>query len=463
MRDSRFPFPYNKKFMIVMKFGGSSVRNAERIRGVAEIVRRYRDRKPVVVLSALGGITDLLFDTAREALEGRNGLLPTLRKRHEDVAKDLGVDFDLLHDNFAELAVLLKGISLMKEITPRTLDYVVSFGERFSTRLIAAFFTANGIPAGQHDAFDIGMHTDDNFGSAQPLPEVYEEIGKRIRATDRVPVVTGYIGKTRNGDITTLGRNGSDFTASILGAAIGAEEIQIWTDVDGIMTADPNVCPRALPIKGMTFKEASELAYYGGRVLHPSTIVPAIQRGIPVKVLNTFKPEGSGTTVLAQLENVSPGVKAIVHRKNQHIVSIQSTRMLMGHGFLARIFEIFGRHKIVVNMVTTSEVTVSVTTDSPVNLDAAAKELGSFAEIEIEKDRTIVCVVGEGISITPGIAGDIFQALREAAVNVLMISQGASKINVAFVVADEDAERAVQALHDRFFSRVGSAIGREES
>jgi len=437
--------------MIIMKFGGSSVQEADRIRAVAEIVRRHLDRRPIVVASALRGTTDDLFTLAEDALQGNHDRLEVIRKAHERLSGELGVDPDLIREPLAELSVLVKGISLVKELTPRTLDYVVSFGERLSTRIIAAHFRKTGIPAEQHDAFDIGMITDDAFGSAQPLPEAYERLRDRLTRFDRLPIVTGYVGKTRTGDITTLGRNGSDYTASILGAAVRAEEIQIWTDVDGVMTADPRTCPDARPIERMTFDEASELAYYGGRVLHPSTIVPAMSAGIPVRVLNTFRPDAAGTTIVPRTADSQPGVKSIASYKNQFIINIRSTRMLLGHGFLARIFEIFGRHKIVVNMVSTSEVTVSVTTHSPRNLEEAARDLREFAEVDVEQDRAILCVVGEGIRQTTGIAGDIFQALKEAQVNVLMISQGASKINVAFVVRNEDAERAVRALHDKFF------------
>jgi aspartate kinase len=434
-----------------MKFGGSSVSNGERIRNVFSIVKSRLDRKPLVVASAFRGITDELFALAEESLKGNDSRLEKIRSRHYEVAGELGVDRDVVKDQLAELAVLLKGISLVKELTPRTLDYVVSFGERLSTRILAAYFTKAGIPTEQHDAFDIGMITDDQFGGAQPLPEADAEIKRHVSKMTKLPLVTGYVGKTRNGDITTLGRNGSDFTATILGAAIGAEEVQIWSDTDGIMTADPRVAPDAKPIEQLTFEEASELAYYGGKVLHPATIVPAIRKKIPVRALNTFKPDHPGTTILPTIAQNPTGVKSIAYHLGNYVVNITSSRMLMGHGFLARIFDIFAKHKIVVNMVATSEVSVSVTTDSARNLDLAQKELEQIGDVTIEKDRAIVCVVGEGLKFTPGVAGDIFGALKDAGVNVLMVSQGASKINVAFVVKNDDAHKSVQALHQRFF------------
>src|SRR5262245_6205194 len=437
--------------MIVMKFGGSSVSDGPRIRAVIEIVRARLARQPVVVASAFRGVTDDLFAAAEEALTGKEGLLEKVRGRHQSVIADLGLPADLVNEVLSELAVLLKGISLVKELTPRTLDYVVSVGERLSTRIIAAAFDQAGIPASQHDAFDIGMLTDDQFGHAQPLPDAEAELRRHVLPMKRLPIVTGYVGKTRGGDITTLGRNGSDFTATIVGAAIGAEEIQIWSDTDGVMTADPRVVPSAKPIAFLTFDEASELAYYGGKVLHPSTIVPAVLKGIPVKVLNTFKPSHPGTTILQKLDSPQAGVKSIAHHLSNYVVNIRSSRMLMGHGFLARLFGVFAEHRVVVNMVSTSEVTVSVTVDSPRRLDEAVESLSKFAEVTVEEGRAVVCVVGEGLRSTPGIAGLVFEALREASVNVLMISQGASKINVAFVVADRDAEAAVRALHRKFF------------
>jgi aspartate kinase len=438
--------------MIVMKFGGSSVANAERIRNAVDIVKGRLARKPVVVASALRGVTDELFKLAEEAVKGHSPGIEKIETRHQDLMMELGVDSSLLDSLYSELSVLLKGISLVKELTPRTLDYVVSFGERLSTRIIAAFFAKAGVPAEQHDAFDIGLLTNEEFGAAQPLPEADAEIKRHVSKMDRVPVVTGYVGKTRGGDITTLGRNGSDFSATILGAALGAEEIEIWSDVDGIMTADPRLVPTAKAIESLTFDEASELAYYGGKVLHPATITPAVRKNIPVRCLNTFKPDHPGTPIVPAISGPAPrGIKSIAHNLHNLIVTVSTPRMLQGHGFLARIFDVFGRHKISIDMVSTSEISVSVTLDTNRNLDAAVADLRQFAEVSIEKDKAIVCVVGEGMRNTPGIAGDIFMAMKEAGVNVLMISQGASKISVAFLVDDADAQKAVQALHRKFF------------
>ncbi len=437
--------------MIVMKFGGSSVANAEKIRQVVEIVKGRLPRKPLVIASAFRGVTDDLFKLGEEAVKGTAPSIDALRKRHQDALKEMGLDADLLKNELAELEVLLKGISLVKELSPRSLDYVVSFGERLSTRIIAAYFTKLGVPAQQYDAFDLGLVTTDDFGGAQPLPEADVVIKSNVSRLTKLPIVTGYIGKTKGGSITTLGRNGSDYSATIFGAAIDAEEIEIWSDVDGIMTADPRLAPSAKPLEALTFDEASELAYYGGKVLHPATIGPAVRKGITVRCLNTFKPDHPGTVIVAKTKPGGPAIKSIAHNLKNLILTISSPRMLQGHGFLARIFEVFGRHKISIDMVATSEVSVSVTLDSNRNLEAAVEDLRKFAEVAIEKDKCIICVVGDGIRVTPGIAGDVFQALKEAQVNVLMISQGASKINVAFVVEDADCAKAVQALHRKFF------------
>ncbi len=437
--------------MIVMKFGGSSVANAERIRNVLSVVKGRLPRKPLVVASAFRGVTDELFKLAGEAVKGRSPGIESVENRHQDAILELGLDPDLLDPLYSELSVLLKGISLVKELTPRTLDYAVSFGERLSTRIIAAFFTKSGVPSEQHDAFDIGLLTNDEFGGAQPLPEADAEIRRHVEKMTRVPVVTGYVGKTRNGDITTLGRNGSDFSATILGAAVGAEEIEIWSDVDGIMTADPRLVPAARPLESLTFDEASELAYYGGKVLHPATITPAVRKNIPVRCLNTFKPDHPGTPIVPATGALPKGIKSIAHNLHNLIVTVSTPRMLQGHGFLARIFEVFGRNRISIDMVSTSEISVSVTLDTNRHLEAAVAELRQFAEVSVERDKAIICVVGEGMRNTPGIAGDIFMAMKEAGVNVLMISQGASKISVAFLVDDPDAPKAVQALHRKFF------------
>ena len=439
--------------MIVMKFGGSSVAGAEKIARVVEIVRARRARKPVLVVSAFRGVTDELLALAREALDGNLGRLDAIAARHRDAARELGVDAAPLEPLLDELRALARGIALIRELTPRTLDRAASFGERLSARLIAAAFTKAGIPARAVDAFEAGLITDDRFGGAVPLPEADAALKKYFDAVKELPVVTGFVGRTRGGEITTLGRNGSDYSATILGAALGAEEVDIWSDTDGVMTADPRAVPTARPLGVLSFAEACELAWYGGKVLHPHTLVPAMKKDIPVRVLNTFKPEHPGTAILANPKE-APGdgpLKSVAFKRGQLIVSASSPRMTSGPGFLARIFAAFARHEVDVDMIATSEVAVSATTSSERGVDRAAAELSGEFEMTVERGLTVICAVGDGIQSRPGVAADVFSAVGAAGVNVRMISQGASRNNVAFVVDDADAEKAVRALHDRFF------------
>lgn len=435
--------------MIVMKFGGSSVGDAERIRQVTEIVRAALPRKPVVIISAHKGVTDLLLRLGEQALQGKIDVAP-LRERHVKIIRDLGLAETIMENLLDELTNLLQGISMVKELTLRTRDYVLSFGERLSARTVAAWFVKAGIESTAVDAFELGLMTDSNFGSASPLPEADAIMHWNMKRFAGVPVVTGYIGKDKSGDITTLGRNGSDYSATIIGAAIDAEEVQIWTDVDGLLTADPDVVPGAVPVATMSFNEASELAYYGGGKLHPYALIPAVRKGIPVRVLNTFRPQSKGTVILGRTE-VKEAIKSIAYKEDLILITIVSSRMLMHSGFMAKIFEIFGNHKIVIDMVATSEVSVSLTTDSDRNLEQAVQELSKFSEVTVERGKAIICVVGEGIRQSNDVPAQVFTAMRDREIRVLMISQGSTRVNLAFLVENKDAYKAVQALHDTFF------------
>ncbi len=438
--------------MIVMKFGGSSVGAPDRIGRVIEIVRGRLARRPVVVVSAFRGVTDDLLALGREALTGDLDRLEAVARRHRDAARELGVDASSLEPLLAELAELARGVSLLKELTPRTMDRLAGFGERLSVRLVAAAFTKAGIAARPVDASDAGLVTDESFGSAAPLPEADALLRAALSAPGPLLIVTGFIGRTRGGELTTLGRNGSDFTATILGAALGAEEVEIWSDVDGIMTADPRLVPSAKPLGTLSFAEACELAHYGGKVLHPHTLVPAMRRNIPVRALNTFKPEHPGTRIVAKAEPAhGVPLKSIAFKRRQLILSASSPRMLSGPGFLARIFSVLAAHDIDVDMVATSEVSVSATTGDEKGVAKAVEELAGEFETTVERGMSVVCAVGDAIQSTPGVAAEIFAAMKTAGVNVRMISQGASKNNVAFVVEDKDVEAAVKSLHARFF------------
>lgn len=437
--------------MLVMKFGGSSVANAERVKNVCAIVKNNLHRHPVMVVSAHGGVTDMLIDAAKRSVTGKLDISP-IRKIHLDMVKELKLDPAPTEKLLNELEVLLQGISLVRELTPRTLDYVMSFGERLSIRTVAAYMTSQGVHATAVESCDLGMITSSDFGSATPLPEADPIIEWNIKRYDTVPVITGFIGKDKKGNITTLGRNGSDYTAAIVGAAIGAEEIQIWSDVDGVMTADPTIIKEAMPIEKMSFDEASELAYYGGR-LHPYTLIPAVRKSIPIRILNTFEPDNKGTLILSESKETEGVIKSIVYKENLFLINVVSTRMLFHHGFMAKIFEIFNNYSIVIDMIATSEVSVSLTTDNDVNLDAAIKDLAQFAEVTVEPDKAIICVVGEGLKHSRSVTSTIFNAVEKGKINVQMISQSAKKINIAFLIDDDDILTTVQLLHNTFFSK----------
>lgn len=441
--------------MIVMKFGGTSVGSAERIMSCAEVVRRNLSRSPIVVVSAHSKVTDMLIALARKAVKGQPEI-DEVRERHLRIIADLGLKPSLVEKLLGELEVLLKGISLVKELTPRTLDYVLSFGERMSVRTVAAAFEKAGLPATAVDAFDLGMITDSNFGSAVPLPEADNIIAWNVKRFEKLPVVTGYIGKNKEGDITTLGRNGSDYTAAILGAACAAEEIQIWSDVDGVCSADPAIVKGAHSIDEMSFDEASELAYYGGRI-HPATLVPAVKKDIPIRLKNTYKPENPGTLIRRKVP-VKGIVKSVVYKEDLFMIELLSTRMLQHHGFMSRIFEVFGKYGIVVDMIATSEVSVSLTVDSDRNLEPAIRELQEFSEVQVEGGKAIVCVVGEGIRNHIGVPGQVFGALRDAGIQVQMISQSAMNINITFLVNNDQVPRTVAVLHETFFGPGAAAL-----
>jgi aspartate kinase len=437
--------------MIVLKFGGTSLGTPDTINTAREIVCARLAEGPIVVVSAHAGVTDALFELAHDAVRGRHDTFD-LRQIHYNLIDALGLERDIIQHDLDELEELLKGISYVKELTPRSLDYAVSFGEKFSTTIVAAHFTRQGLPSVAVNSYDLGLVTDSNFGSANPLPRSEAAIAENIAGfREQVPVVTGYIAKDENGDITTLGRSGSDFTASFIGAAVGAAEIQIWTDVDGVMTADPTIVGEAITVSRLSFEEASELAYYGARVIHPAALVPAIRKDIPVRVLNTYRPEHPGTVIVRRCEQTQSTARAVVYKKNLTLINVVSTRMLLQHGFMAKLFDVLNRHRIVIDMIATSEVSVSMTTDTRQNLKHAVKEISEYSEVTVEDQKAIVCVVGEGIRRDARAPGEVFRALADEGINIHMISQGATKINIAFLVDNSDVKRTIKTLHDKFF------------
>ena len=438
--------------MLVMKFGGSSVANRAQIECVLGIVKSRVDRLPIVVSSAHKGVTDALVHAARSAAAGRYEPEHVL-DRQKAVAESLGCDGALLGPLYDEIADLLRGIHLVKELSPRSLDYISSFGERMSVRCIADFFTRNGLPADAHDVWDLGFITDSHFGRARPTPGFEARVKAAFAALpkNRVPIVTGFIGKNVEGEITTVGRNGSDLTATLLAAALGAEEAQIWTDTDGVMTADPSLVEGARNIPDMRFDEAAELAYFGSRVLHPSTLLPAMAAKIPVRVLNTNRPDHHGTVIQERGRENPQRITSVAYKEGQLVLRLSSTRMFGEAGFLARVFDVCARHGVVIDVVCTSEVSVCFTANDKALLEAAAVELRELGEVEILEGRAILAVVGQHLAKRAGLGAEIMRAVADAGINVEMVSFAAGSINLSMVIADADIDRAVGTLHRVLF------------
>lgn len=455
--------------MIVMKFGGTSVEDAKAIDRTAGIVRGRLKRKPVVVVSAMAKVTDTLLKMAQAAGSGERDaaldLSRSLRERHYNTAGELlgtGV-FTRFHSEleaeFDALDELLRGIAAVGELTPRTTDHVAAYGELLSSRIVSEAFQVRGIPAAPVDSRQC-IVTDGTHMRAVPFfDESNERLNQHVKpllAANRVPVMGGFIGATRAGVTTTIGRGGSDFSAAIVGAGLDAEAIEIWTDVDGMLTTDPNLCRDAHRIRVISFDEAAELAYFGAKVLHPATVLPAVQKNIPVWILNSRNPSCEGTKITARAPHCKNIFKAIAAKKRITIVNVAAPRMLLAHGFLKAIFEAFDRHKVAIDVVSTSEVSVSLTIDSNEAIPALAADLAKLADVKYEGRKAIVCLVGENLRETPGVAARVFGELGD--LKVRMISQGASEINLTFVIAEEDVPSVIQRLHTAFFSELDPAV-----
>ncbi|MFY9608023.1 MAG: lysine-sensitive aspartokinase 3 [Blastocatellia bacterium] len=458
--------------MLVMKFGGTSVQDSAAINQAVKIISARRDRSPVVVVSAMAGVTDALLSMASFARERRfddaASIIDAVRRRHLTTARELlnqapEHSFYLaaqgIEENLKELEGLALSVATLGELTPRTQDAMVSFGERLSSALVAAALDAHGVAAQLVDSRDF-IVTDDRFTSATPdFPQTAARVRKALFPSIKsgvVPVAQGFIGSTKEGVTTTIGRGGSDYSAAIIGAALGADAIEIWTDVDGLMTADPRVVPEALRIRVISFAEASELSYFGAKVLHPSTVLPAVERTIPIHIYNTQNPDCEGTLIVAAPKPSRNVIKSIAFKRSVTIVNVASTRMLLAYGFLRTIFEVFERHQTSIDVVTTSEVSVSMTLDNADQLEAIKRDLGGIGEVSVERDKAIVCVVGDNLKFTSGVAARLFRAIEHT--NVNMISQGASEINLTFVIDDSDAELVVRSLHQEFFSEADPEV-----
>ncbi len=444
--------------MIVMKFGGTSVESAAAIERVAEIVKSRLDRKPVVVVSAMGKTTNKLLAIAHGAISGeRDQALGKLFELRDFHLRESGME-RTVEQHFQELSELIKGLSVLGELTPRSIDAISSFGERLSSLIVTSFFQKHGIHAVHVDARKV-IVTDNRHTHANPLySETYAKLAETVvpLAQDRVVVLGGFIAATNTGIGTTLGRGGSDFTAAIVGAGIGAEEIQIWTDVDGMLTCDPTVYPGGHRVKRISFAEAAELAYFGAKVLHPATVIPAIEKNIPVLILNSRRPQVEGTRILSASIASTNIVKSIACKKKVTVLNIRSLRMFLAHGFLRRIFEVFDRNETSVDMVSTSEVTVSVTLDETQRLAGVLADLREFSDVDVLEDQSIICLVGEKIPMTAGVGARIFKALGP--INARMVSEGASSMNIGFVVDSKDLTQAVQSLHEEFFTELDPAV-----
>lgn len=450
--------------MIVQKFGGTSVQDAEALRRVASIVERVLERRVLVVLSAAAGVTNALLDLAKNAEAGRGTearlCIERLKTRHEHLAEDLISEKRYLEpveiklgEWFSRLETFCNAIAVLKELTPRAKDYIASFGERCSSQIFSAFFESTGRSCVLADARRF-LITDSMFTAAAPL---FERTQERLEAEVRplfslypCVITQGFIGSTEEGLTSTIGRGGSDYSAAIFASLLEAEELQIWTDTDGILTADPTVVPSAKNIKEMTFSEASELAYFGARVLHPSTILPAVKKEIPVRVLNSRRPESTGTLIVGKASTSKGMVKSIAYKEGITLINIVSTRMFLAHGFLENVFDVFHKYQTVVHTVATSEVSVSVTIDTVQSLEEIMKELSIFSNVTVSGSRAIVCVVGENLKNMPGVTARVFKALGDT--NINMISQGASEINLSFVIDQNEVDPTINRLHEEFFA-----------
>ncbi len=448
-----------------MKFGGTSVKDRAAIERLIAIVGRAP--QPVVVVSALSGVTDRLLGIAAEAAAGdidaARGNVKALRERHHTVASVITDDalrktvIADLDKEFDELDRIVGALAVLGDVSPRWFDTIAATGELASSRIVAAALTAHGHPAAWVDSRTVIVTTDEFMAA----PPIFDRTDTALRAAiepiiakKRIPVLGGFVGATERGVTTTLGRGGSDYTGAIVGAAIGADEIQIWTDVDGMLTADPRVVDAPQVAPHLSFAEASELAYFGAKVLHPATIQPAVARDIPVRILNSQRPANAGTLITAKRPTTDGAVTAIASKTGVTVVSITSTRMLMTHGFLRRLFEVFERHKTAVDVVTTSEVSVSVTIDDRRRLPAIIEDLTEFAEVSTENDLALICAVGDGIAADRTFPVRLLSAID--GVPLRMVSQAASRRNVTIVIAASDLPTALNRLHDRFFGEAAA-------
>ncbi|KAL3689146.1 hypothetical protein R1sor_015455 [Riccia sorocarpa] len=458
-------------FTTVMKFGGSSVASAERMQEVANVILSFPLERPIIVLSAMGKTTNNLLKAGEAAVSCGAGKacliseLTSIDKLHRETCQKLGLDESVVDELLEELQSLITGIAMIKELTLRTRDYLVSFGERLSTRIFAAFLNKMGVKARQYDAFEIGFITTDDFANADILDETYEQVGRALLGDyvkdPAIPIVTGFLGKgIKTGRITTMGRGGSDLTATALGRACKLREIQVWKDVDGVLTCDPNIHNGAIPVKELTFDEAAELSYFGAQVLHPQSMRPAREADIPVRVKNSYNIKAPGTVIKKTRDLSEAQLTSIVLKKSVTMLDIVSLRMLGQYGFLGKVFSVFAENGISVDVVATSEVSISLTLDPAKlwerelieqELQRLQDELSGIAMVNLVQNRSIISLIGN-YQCFSHILEKAFSVMRKKGINAQMISQGASKANVSLVVDDTEAVDLVKSLHKVFFN-----------
>jgi aspartokinase/homoserine dehydrogenase 1 len=459
--------------MVVLKFGGTSVGSPEAIVKLIDIIKdtEHAGRVRVAVVSAFSGITDGLIDIARQASLGEAayaGVLGAMRERYLETAAYF-LQGDALEaaaagigDACAELARILDGVGILRELSPRTLDLIMSFGERVSAALIARIISASGLPAEYLDSRQV-IKTDDQYGAAHFLPgETYAQIRSCLAGRPALQVAAGFIGSTVEGNTTTLGRGGSDTTAAVFGAALGAEQVEIWTDVDGILTADPRLVKDAFRIDSISYIEAMELSHFGAKVLHPPTVRPALEKGIPILIRNTFNPAGKGTIITDTADSGNYPIRGISSMNNITLVRFQGAGMVGVAGFSSRLFSALARKKISVILITqgSSEYSICFAVEPRAGLSAAAavreefeREIaaGTIDEPVVEPDLSIIAVVGSRMKSTAGVSGKVFHALGRNGISIIAIAQGSSEINISAVVSRQDEEKALNAVHEAFF------------
>lgn len=446
-----------------MKFGGTSVQDADAFARVAMIVGDQKKLAPVVVTSAMAKVTDALlaaFDLAKKGdAEAAIGSLEPHFERHLAVSRELTTpdrqqafakELELAKQDLTDLFVRVSRRSISLALLK---DAVVSFGEQLSSRLLADVFTAKGLKARHMDSRRL-IVTDDEFGAATPVWDETEkllklDLGPSIAAGE-IPVMGGFVAGNRNGDTTVLGRGGSDYSAALVGAALDAREIQIWTDVTGVLTTDPRLCPDARTLPLLSYEEAAELAYFGAKVLHPKTIQPAVDHAIPIRVCNSHAPEELGTMIRETSDVTEKLIKSIAYKKNITILRIASARMLGSYGFMSELFKIFDRHRTVIDVISTSEVSLALTIDNTDSLDQVVADLRRLGTVDVETNNAVICIVGEGLRASRGLASRIFSTIED--VNISLISHGASAVNLTFVVREEALADVVTRLHGAFFS-----------